>query len=364
MSPASVTFEIPQRHSLSAQAADALRRAIQQGAWQGSLPGERRLCDLLKVSRTTIRTTLQTLARDGLIEIRHRRRNRLLSFEHRPPAANSRLVVLVSPEPITHLSSSAYAAVSDMRTCLAERGFTTEVLVCQARSKTARLHRLERFVRQNPVLCCLLLSVGRELQEWFMAHALPALVHGSCHPGVRLPSLDVDYRAVCRHAAVLLRRKGHRRIALIVPDSGAAGDLVSEEAFRAAVLAAPAEEGSQASVVRHDGTPEHLYNKLDGLFSAQRFPTALMVAKPPHTFLVAIYLMKRGLKVPDDVSLIARDQDHLFEGTISHYRFRREAFSNRLTRLMLQLAVDGHIPAEPHLIIPNYVSGGTVRQLM
>jgi DNA-binding LacI/PurR family transcriptional regulator len=253
---------------------------------------------------------------------------------------------------------TAYHGISEMRAQLAEHGFTTEFLLCPARSAAAQRRKLDAFVAQNRVLCCVLLSLNRELQEWFASRSIPALVLGSCHPGVKLPSLDVDYRAVCRHAAGLFHAKGHRRIALVVPHSSVAGDLASEEGFTFA--ASTAVDQSQAVVVRHDGTPDGLRAKLDGLFNSARPPTALLVAKPQHVFLVVLYLLKRGIKVPDTVSLLARDHDHLFENAISHYRFEGETFAHRLSRLMLQLVNRGPLPSEPSLIFPKYVSAGTV----
>jgi DNA-binding LacI/PurR family transcriptional regulator len=178
-----------------------------------------------------------------------------------------------------------------------------------------------------------------------------------------LPSLDVDYRSVCRHAAGIFRSNGHRRLALIVPSSGVAGDLASEQGFREGAVLRPNADPAEAIIVRHDGTVRHLTAKLDELFGLSRAPTALLVAKPQHMFLVIVYLLKRGLAVPETVSLIARDQDHLFENTVSHYMLGGETVAHRLSRLMLQMVGQGYLPTEPNLIFPRYVSAGTVKRL-
>ncbi len=350
---------LPRRITLSSQAADSIRTAIGDRVWKEFLPSERRLCELFQVSRPTVRSALRLLAQEGLIEIRHGRRNRLLGPATAAAAPRSRLVVLVTHRPLNATTLTAYQGISDLRTHLTEHGFTMEILVCSARSAGARRRKLETFLRQNRVLCCVLLSVGRELQEWFAAQSIPALVLGSCHAAVQLPSLDVDYRAVCRHAVGVLRAKGHRRIAFFVPDSGAAGDLVSEEGFRAGF--GPADAGAEGLVVRHQGTPAHLAARLDELLAAPRPPTALLVAKPAHTLAVVFHLLRRGRRVPDELALISRDHDPLFEGVLAHYRFGPENFSHRLSRLMLQMVNHGHVPPEPHLIFPDFVPGATVK---
>jgi hypothetical protein len=67
--------------------------------------------------------------------------------------------------------------------------------------------------------------------------------------------------------------------------------------------------------------------------------------------------------VPDDVSIIARDQDSLFSGVlppISHYSIMRGEYDRRLSRLMVQMVGQGYLIPEPNLIFPRFVVGGTV----
>jgi len=357
------SFDLPRRQSLSAQAAEALERAIAGGTWEDYLPSERRLCELLQVSRPTIRTALQMLAKNGVIEIRQGRRNRLLPDARRAPHRTSRLVGIVTPVPFEQLSVAPYKILSEMRTHLAEHGFTTEVLVCPQTAAASSRRRLEDFLRRNRVFCCLLTSVSHDLQAWFSIHAVPCLVLGSCHADIRLPSLDIDYRSVCRHAGGTLLAKGHRRIALIMPDSGVAGDLASEEGFREA-FASPNHEGATPIIIRHNGAVQHLALKLDALFDGPQPPTALLIAKPAHSLSCLIHLLKRGLSVPEDVSLICRDQDPLFEKVspaVSHYLTHDASFAHRLLRLMQQLVTQGYLPPEPTLIFPKHFVGGTLR---
>lgn len=357
------SFDLPRRQSLSSQAAEALERAIAEGTWQEFLPSERRLCELLQVSRPTIRTALQMLAKNGVIEIRQGRRNRLLPAARHSPKRTSRLIGIVTPVPFERLSVATYKVISEMRTHLAEHGFTTEVLVCPRKTATAPRRRLEDFLRRNRVFCCLLTSASHDLQDWFSTHSVPCLVLGSCYPDIRLPSLDIDYRSVCRHAGGALLAKGHRRVALLTPDTGHAGDLASEDGFREA-FAAQGRDVATAIVVRHNDTAHHLAVKLDALFDGPQPPTALLVAKASHGLSVLIHLLKRGLSVPEDVSLVCRDHDPLFETvnpSLSHYLTQDAAFAHRLLRLMQQLVTHGYLPPEPTLIFPKYFAGGTLK---
>ncbi|WP_438479731.1 substrate-binding domain-containing protein [Oleiharenicola lentus] len=366
MNSSALPFHLPTRLSLSAQAADLIANAIDNGTWQDSLPSERRLCEMLKVSRPTVRTALRILAKKGIVEIRHGRRNRLLKRAGSAPSAQSRVVGLVTHEPFSHMTLATYQVISEMRAHLADQGFTTEVLVCpMTASPRMQRHKLEEFVTRNRVYCCALLSVSKEVQKWFSTHSVPALVLGSCHAEFSLPSLDIDYRSVCRHAGGVFLSKGHRHMAFVVPNSGVAGDLASEVGFRESVKSNHQAE-AHALIVRHNGTAQNIIRRLDALFNSAQPPTALLVAKPQYVFIVILYLLQRGLAVPDTVSLMARDYDRIFEGVsppIAHYTLQDDTFAHRLSRLILQIVNNGLLSPKPNLIFPKFFAGGTVKQL-
>lgn len=355
-------LEIPRRISLSSQIAAAIRKGIEDGVWEGSLPGERRLCELFQASRPTVHSALRLLAKEGWFDIRPGRRNQLRATTprrtRRPPG---RSVGIILHEPFSHLGSILTQGLNEMRVHLAEQGFTTEVYVCPVHTPRAQMRGLEAFVQQSRISCCVLVSTSRAVQRWFSENSIPALVLGSCHPSVRLPSLDVDYRAVCRHAAGIFLRQGHRHLALVVPDFGTAGDLASEESFKQAIE--QHNDSARASVIRHNGTARSISSKLDALFESAQPPTALLVARTPYVFAVIMHLLNRGLGVPDPVSLIARDSDVMFDQVdppLAHYAFKSDAYVRRLCRLMLQM-LNERLSPKPILIVPKFVAGRTVQ---
>lgn len=356
-------LELPKRIPLAAQAAATLRKAIAGGAWKEYLPSERRLSMVLRVSRPTVRAALKQLAQEGLIATQHRKRNRIVPGLPLTVSSPSRLVLLVTPEPLARISLTAYHALGEMRTQLAEHGFTTEIFVCRRSSVDAQRRALERFMRHTRVFFSVLLSVRKEVQQWFSDRALPCLVIGSCHPKVKLPSLDTDYRSVCRHAAGVFLARGHTRLAFLVPNLGNVGDLRSEEGFLEAVSKWRQPRQVSAVIARHSGTAQCLNARLDGLFLSLEPPTALLVARPQFAFFVMTYLLKRGLAVPGAVSLISRDHDCLFDSLLSHYTLGEFTYAHHLSRLMLRMVNQHYLAPEPHLIFPKYAEGGTVLNL-
>ena len=362
-----LAIEIPKRTSLSEQTAAGIRKAIDDGAWTDYLPSERRLCDIFQVSRPTIRAALRSLAKSGHLAIRQGQRTRLLSQPLRTTEPPSRLIGLITQEEVSHITPSSYQLVSRLQAHLAEHGFSVEILVCQAASPRAQCRKLEAFLRQYRVSCCVLLSVSAPVKQWFAERNFPALVLGSCDAAAQLPSIDIDFRSICRHAAGVFLHHGHRRIAIVLPNGQIGGDLASTQGFEEAVSKwnLTAKETARAIVVQHNGTGQNLTSRLDALFNSAHAPTGLLVVKPIHVYVVMMYLMQRGLAVPDKVSVIARDQDRFFEMVnppITHYRYRGDVFVHRLTRLVLKLINQGSLKTEANLLFPDYVKGGTVRQ--
>jgi DNA-binding LacI/PurR family transcriptional regulator len=158
--------------------------------------------------------------------------------------------------------------------------------------------------------------------------------------------------------------KGHRRIALIVPNSGLAGDLASERGFQEGAEPRDGREDVRVVIVRHNGSAENIVAKLDVLFDSPNAPTALLVAKVWHVLVVQVYLLKRGLSIPEHVALVCRDADPFFEFTvpaIAHYRFSGNVYVHRLSHLMLKLVSYGYVSEKPNLIFPRFFEGGTAK---
>src|SRR4051812_33328030 len=143
-------LEIPRRISLSSQIASAIRKGIEDGVWDGTLPGERRLCELFQASRPTVHSAMRALAREGWFDIRPGRRNQLRARgARRPRPAAGRSVGIIVHEPFSHLGSILAQGLNEMRVHLAEQGFTTEVYVSPVHTPRAQTRGLESFLRQS-----------------------------------------------------------------------------------------------------------------------------------------------------------------------------------------------------------------------
>ena len=199
------------------------------------------------------------------------------------------------------------------------------------------------------------------MQEWFSTRGLPAVITGSRYEGMRLPSVDVDYRATCRHAVGRFLAGGHRRLALLNPLSVAAGDVESELGFREA--GATAGPDVEAIVAQHDGTVAGICSRLDRLLERKQPPTAFLVSRPSHALTSLGRLVQHGVRFPKEAALIARDHDSFLEfvvPSIARYQVDPLLFAHKLSRVVLEMALGGDARPRDCRIIPRLINGETL----
>ena len=157
---------------------------------------------------------------------------------------------------------------------------------------------LEKLAHDHPATAWLLFTSREPMQRWLIRRQLPCLVVGSCAPDIALPSIDADHRAACRHAGGVLLRKGHRRIALVLPQDAHGGDADSEQGMRESLKGTPE---VHLRVLSHDGTTAHLCS-LAGRRHALTQSADRLCSWPRvcMSLTVMIHLMRRGKRIPQD----------------------------------------------------------------
>jgi DNA-binding LacI/PurR family transcriptional regulator/DNA-binding transcriptional regulator YhcF (GntR family) len=345
-----------------AQSAAFLRGQIDRGVWQEWLPSERSLCEMLQVSRNTLRAALTQLQADGMIRPVHGSGNEIVVSRKASVRTASQDVALLSPEPIERLRPMQTLWIDDMRALLSERGVRLRVLHGPQYYVGNPGPVLEKLVARNPPGCWILMLATEPLQRWFSQNRVPCLVAGSTFAGLDLPFRDLDHRAACRHAAGVLLGLGHRQLAMMMVKSPRAGDLESEAGFMEAVRQSR-HPGADARVIYHDETVGGITQAVRRLLSLKPMPTALLVVHPYHYLAVASRLAESGVRVPHDISIISRDDDPFLaflSPLPARYAANPHVMAKHLLRPMLELLEGNAVTQRAGLIVPQFLKGESV----
>jgi len=350
--------------TLPSQVANVLRESIDRGEWPEWLPGERALTTRLQVSRKTLRKALAQLRHEGRIAPVHGIGNKVQRGSARPkrrPAADP-AVVLLTREPLERMRPYTSLWVSDLKTLLFERGARLHLVDGRKFFSLRPEKALERLLGQTPAACWILANSPAATQQWFAERRLPCLIAGSCHPGIDLPHADLDHFALCRHAAGVLLAAGHRRVALLNERSGRAGDAESEAGFIAGVRHSTHDDASPL-VLHHEHGPQGVTRALDHVLAMTNPPTALFVSGGANYLTIVSALAQRGLKVPQDVSVISRDDEPFLTAMIpqpARYAANPRAFAKKLLGPILQVLRGEPVNPRVTRILPAYLKGGTL----
>jgi DNA-binding LacI/PurR family transcriptional regulator len=115
-------------------------------------------------------------------------------------------------------------------------------------------------------------------------------------------------------------------------------------------------------VVRHDGTVADICDKL-ALCRRPEHPTALLVSRAVNVLTVMGYLMRRGLRIPEDVALISRDHEPFLEHmvpSVARYVISPENMAHRISAAVLESVQGGLVRSANYQIMPQFTEGETL----
>jgi DNA-binding LacI/PurR family transcriptional regulator len=352
---------LPQKISLVSQTASVLLEEIESGRWSRWLPGEHELSTHLHVSRRTIRAALEQLGQSGILRCAWGKRREIVAVQKQHAQPSASRVVLLLPVPVLSLSPFGVFLIDQLREHLAEGGYMLETHASRVPYRARVPQELENLAQSLRPAGWVLLHSTEPMQRWFSERQLPCVVVGSRYPGVRLPSVDSDYQAICQHAVGRFLAKDRRHLALLNPQPAAAGDRKTQEGFLEAVRRNPHLQ-VRTQVLQHDGTLEGICTRLDALLAAAQPPDAMLVSRPRHILTALGYLLRRGLRVPEDIALISRDDDSFLEDvvpTVARYSRNPKVFASKVSRVVLQM-VHGTITFADDQIMPRFINGQTL----
>jgi LacI family transcriptional regulator len=341
------------------QVLELMRDCIVSGEWSEGVPPERELANRFMVSRTTLRKAIESLERDGTVSaVTSTRRGRQIAARPAPgkPAKQMQVIVMT---PSLRGSSILLEQLASLRERLGAAGL--QVHVHEAGNLVDRKapgRELKRIAARRPNSIWVLHRMPRAIQQAVAKDHWPAVVFGSIFPGIDLPYIDIDFRAVARHATGVCLARGCRRITLLIHRTMLAGDVEMVDAVTE-ILAAKGERPPE--ILRHDFNRARLTDRLDRQLSALKGEGSVLMISNQHHLLTAItHLLHRGVRIPEDLGLLYLSNDVVVERMSPlPYRYDSgQALIRKLTTAVKSWAW-GQIPASG-LVIPRLLEGETL----
>ncbi|MFN0075026.1 MAG: substrate-binding domain-containing protein [Prosthecobacter sp.] len=349
--------QLPRRASLPLDVAAFLRERLLRGDWARVLPGETELARELQVGRNTIRAALAVLEKDGLIRTASGKRREVVGKVKKLRRSMEKVAVMLLPVPWHTLAPSTLLWMDALRARLQGAGWQLQLVVDAAAFRRAPAATLESLVSRHPSAVWILFRSTAAMQHWFEKRQVCTVVAGSCHPGVSLPQVDMDFRATSRHAAARLAGLGHRRLAVLAPAVSFAGDDESLAGFR--------EGAGDAFVQVHqcNDSKASVIKALRVILTDAQSPTAIFAFQGAHAATALTYLSQQGVSVPAQMSLLSRDHEPFLAHLVpepARYERQPEVFAKKLAHLVTALG-DGVPPKKAqHLLMPTFVRGETL----
>ncbi len=343
------------------QAASHLRRKIKEGYWQHQLPAQRLLARELGISRRSLSAALAELEREGLIDNRRQGGTHII-----PPKGGHRL----EPLSVGVVFSSAFKVFTERHLTMLEtirqifqsRRIRTEVHFAPQLRGNRVSDRFKKLVEQKRHHCWILNAPTESMQMWCAKNSIPAVVLGVGHESSGLSSVGVDHFALGRHAAGEMLRKGHRRIALILPGDEKGEDIESRLGLLHGVHSS-GHPDARVTLEHHDQTIAGVCRLADRLLNRESRPTAWLICRQGHFLTIFSHLLHQKIAIPEEVSLISRDSDIYLTDIVpepTRYVANFEFMARQCARKVLKVMDGTLVSAENLRVVPDFAPGKTL----
>ena len=341
--------------SASEQVAGYLRENLLCGTWTGTMPGEDRLVAQLGVGRNTIKMALRHLEQEGLLvgQGAGRRRKIVLPEDHAPRGL--RVAVLFYEK-----GDEANDLCTRFQNKLKAAGHTVVHAPKNLTDLGGNLRRLARMIEGTGADAWVVIAGSGEVLQYFEQGQIPVFALYGRASRLRIAGITPNKVPAIVAATRRLIALGHRRIVMLdwqitLSTPGTDGVAFLDE------LAAHGIEAGNYNMPGWEGGFDGLYRCLESLF-ARTPPTAIFLFSTAEYFATAQFLLNRGLRVPQDVSLVCCYMAPYFrryEPSISHVRWNDQLMVNRIARWANNIS-HGKEDTRQTRIDAEFVEGGTV----
>ena len=315
--------------SIAEQVAAHLREEIERGTLSEEMPGAKRLAEQLGINHKTVDSASLLLEEQGFLQSQGAGKPRLIT---RPKGGNAPslkiAILLYEPE------DADYHVIINLRNSLNSAGHTCILAKGSQKELNWDLSKIKREVRKSDADAWVVLAGSREILEWFSTQSFPSIAMHGHFIGLPIASGGASLQPAMLEAVDKMIELGHRRIVMVAQKS----DLTPTPGkLYKAFLQRLEDDGiptSSYNLPIWDSNPGELYRTLDSLFQVTP-PTALIITDVVIFFPVYVHLLKKGIRVPEDLSLMLFDnhpQIRWCQPKVAHTDWDDQALNRRILK--------------------------------
>ncbi len=350
------------RTSLIDQTAAVIDDAIQRGIWKKWIPSEHQLCDQLGVSRGTLRSALQKLKDQSVIEAIRGKGTLILNTSRiKRKKLSNPLVCILLQETLGEIGLSTTLLIEELHSNLNKLHYEVRIVSGKKYFTKNPYMALSQLLNRERIDCWILAHSNSIVQRWFKDRDLPCVVLGASPPDIDLPRCHTDVMASSRHAAQTLVRMGHRFIILLNHQ----GTLKSAEEKSGFLEGAHSlgYKGIIASVLEHGHSPESINHRIKSIFRRRIRPTGLIVSHPYFYLSASSIAHEMNIRISQDLSIISMSFDSYLSylsPNAACYDWNTSRIVKGLVNLVSKVIKREIISRRKADIIPEFVPGGSL----
>jgi DNA-binding LacI/PurR family transcriptional regulator len=349
-----------QRVSTARQLSAYLREELVRGRWRGVMPGVIRLANELGLARDSVEAAMHELELEGVLRSQGRGRGRLIDLTaigQKTPGLRVAILLGDSDDrrvdymvELIHLLEEAGHAPFFSRKTLEDLG--------------ADVKRLARFVRRTEADAWVVMAGSLDVLKWFSTQQIPIFALFGRFGNLPIPGIGPDKSPAYAEVVRLLVVHGHQRIVLLARPQRRNPQPTQPPPPEWTFLRTLEAEGivvSDYNFPDWDNTKEGFHRCLESLFQLTS-PTALIVQESQLFAAVQQFLAARGIKVPQDISLVCADPDPTFAWqipSVTHIRSDSTPWIRRIIRWAANVS-RGKEDHRQGLSKAEFVVGGTI----
>jgi|TARA_B110000908_G_scaffold7377_1_gene9183 DNA-binding LacI/PurR family transcriptional regulator len=352
-------FAMSEQHflSIAEQVAAYLRKEIISGHWSGVMPGKNHLAEKLGINKKTVVIAMNQLEREGLLEGQGSGRSRkILLTPGKKTEASMKIAFLGYNE-----QDQKQDYMIHLQHRLAKAGHHAFYHPQPLTTLGMKVSRIRKMVKSTEADAWLVGAGSIEVLKWFSEQPAPAFALFGRMNGLPIAGTKPDKATPLADATRQLIALGHRRISLLAQTARRLPEPGHSERVFLKELESHGIQTSTYNLPDWDDSTEGLNQALDALFKATP-PTALILDEAPLLIAAQLFLLNRGLRVPQDVSLISTDNDPHFSWctpSIAHIHWDNRPVVRRVVNWASNIS-RGKKDIRQKLTPAEFIAGGTI----